>query len=83
MNGKRKARGFAAMDPDRQREIASMGGKTAHATGRAHEFTEDEARAAGRKGGYATSRNREHMAAIGRLGGRARARRGKEDDRKQ
>lgn len=75
MNAERKARGFAGMDPARQREIASMGGKKAHATGRAHEFNQDEARAAGKKGGSSVSRDREHMAAIGRLGGRARARR--------
>lgn len=46
-------RGFAAMDPETQRKIASKGGKTAHALGRAHEFTPEEARAAGRKGGLA------------------------------
>jgi general stress protein YciG len=42
-------RGFAGMDPKRQREIASMGGRAAHEQGTAHEFTPDEARAAGRK----------------------------------
>lgn len=41
-------RGFAAMDPNRQREIASAGGKAAHRSGNAHEFTSEEARAAGR-----------------------------------
>jgi uncharacterized protein len=65
-------RGFAAMDPSRQREIASKGGRTAHAQGRAHEFTSDEARAAGRKGGEAVSREPGYMAKIGRAGGRAR-----------
>ena len=45
------ARGFAAMDPDQQREIASKGGKAAHQRGTAHEFTSEEAREAGRKGG--------------------------------
>ena len=40
-------RGFASMDPDRQREIASQGGKAAHAKGTAHEFTSEEARRAG------------------------------------
>ncbi|MGZ3182029.1 MAG: KGG domain-containing protein [Telluria sp.] len=40
-------RGFASMDPDRQREIASEGGKAAHASGNAHEFTSEEARKAG------------------------------------
>jgi general stress protein YciG len=70
-----RTRGFGAMDPNRQHEIASMGGKAAHAQGRAHEFNAEEARTAGRKGGLVVSRDREHMAAIGRLGGRARARR--------
>jgi general stress protein YciG len=45
----KKARGFAAMDPQRQREIASLGGRAAHRLGTAHEFTSEEARAAGRK----------------------------------
>ena len=44
-------RGFASMDDKRQREIASMGGKAAHALGRAHKFTSAEAREAGKKGG--------------------------------
>jgi general stress protein YciG len=44
-------RGFAAMDDEKQREIASKGGKAAHEKGTAHEFTSDEAREAGRKGG--------------------------------
>jgi general stress protein YciG len=47
-------RGFAAMDPERQREIASEGGKAAHESGHAHEFTSEEAREAGRKGGQAS-----------------------------
>ena len=67
-NGKSN-RGFAAMDRQKQREIASKGGKAAHEKGTAHEFTSEEARAAGRKGGEAVSQNREHMAAIGRKGG--------------
>src|SRR5205823_1156306 len=46
-------RGFAAMEPAKQRAIASKGGKAAHAKGTAHEFTAEEARAAGRKGGQA------------------------------
>jgi general stress protein YciG len=62
------------MDPNKQKEIASKGGKAAHAQGRAHEFTSDEARTAGRKGGEAVSRDRAHMAAIGRAGGQARGR---------
>ena len=67
-------RGFASMDLGKQREIASKGGKAAHAQGRAHEFTADEARVAGRKGGEVVSRDRAHMAAIGRAGGQARGR---------
>jgi general stress protein YciG len=62
-------RGFAAMDAQKQREIASMGGRAAHEKGTAHEFTSEEARRAGQKGGESVSRNREHMAAIGRKGG--------------
>ena len=44
-------RGFAAMDPERQRQIARQGGKAAHQQGVAHQWTTEEARAAGRKGG--------------------------------
>jgi general stress protein YciG len=68
----RSNRGFASMDREKQREIASKGGRAAHAKGTAHEFDSGEARDAGRKGGMAVSRNREHMAAIGRRGGEAR-----------
>jgi general stress protein YciG len=71
-------RGFAALDPNRQREIARLGGRAAHAQGRAHEFTSEEAREAGRKGGEAVSKDSEHMKQIGRLGGKARRR--KRDD---
>lgn len=67
-------RGFASMDPNRQREIASKGGRAAHAKGTAHEWSRDEARTAGRKGGEMVSRDRAHMAAIGREGGEARGR---------
>lgn len=49
-------RGFASMPQDKQRSIASKGGKAAHAKGTAHEFTSEEARAAGRKGGQARQR---------------------------
>jgi general stress protein YciG len=59
------------MDAQRQREVSSIGGHTAHAGGRAHRFTPEEARIDGRKGGTAVSRDREHMAAIGRRGGRS------------
>ena len=49
-------RGFASMERDRQREIASKGGKLAHLRGMAHEWTPEEAREAGRKGGAASHR---------------------------
>ena len=71
-------RGFAAMDQRRQREIASKGGRTAHAKGTAHEFSSEEAAAAGRKGGHAAHAkgtahefSSEEAAAAGRKGGRA------------
>ncbi len=67
-------RGFASMDASKQREIASKGGRAAHAKGTAHEFTSDEARVAGRKGGEAVSRDRAHMSTIGREGGHSRGR---------
>lgn len=63
-------RGFASMDREKQREIARKGGRAAHEKGTAHEFTSDEARAAGRKGGERVSANRDHMSRIGRLGGK-------------
>jgi general stress protein YciG len=59
------------MAAERQRQIASKGGKAAHIKGRAHEFTPEQAREAGRKGGQAVSRDRLHMARIGRKGGEA------------
>lgn len=49
----KKGRGFASMDENRQREIASKGGKAAHKRGTAHEWTSKEAQDAGRKGGKA------------------------------
>ena len=57
----RKPRGFAAMDRSRVSEIASKGGKAAHVAGTAHEFTRDEARDAGRKGGFATHAKRKSV----------------------
>jgi general stress protein YciG len=75
---KPKHRGFASMDREKQREIASKGGRAAHAQGRAHEFSADEARSAGRKGGEVVSQDRKHMAEIGREGGMARGRRARE-----
>jgi general stress protein YciG len=51
-------RGFGALTPERRREISSKGGKAAHVKGTAHEFDAEEARAAGRKGGAASGKNR-------------------------
>ena len=69
-----KKKGFGGMDAEKQRAIASMGGRAAHAMGRAHEFTSEEAKEAGRAGGEKVSEDRQHMAAIGRLGGLSRRR---------
>ncbi len=71
LNERPRGRGFASMDAAKQRSIASRGGRAAHEQGTAHEFSSDEARAAGRKGGEVVSANRAHMAAIGRKGGEA------------
>jgi general stress protein YciG len=65
-------RGFASMTPERLREIASKGGKSAHLKGVAHRFTSEEAKLAGKKGGQQVAADREHMAAIGRIGGASR-----------
>jgi general stress protein YciG len=48
---RKERRGFASMSPEKQREIASKGGRAAHTKGTAHEWTSEEARSAGRKGG--------------------------------
>ena len=60
-------RGFAAMDPQAQRAIAAKGGRAAHQKGTAHEFTSEEARIAGRKGGEASrgGRNRQNASTDG------------------
>lgn len=68
-NGRRSARGFAAMSPEKQKQIASEGGRAAHKLGVAHEWNSEEARRAGKKGGQIVSQNREHMSEIGRRGG--------------
>ena len=56
-------RGFASMDRKRQRDIASKGGKAAHKKGAAHEWTREEAQAAGRKGGLARHRRPQDLSA--------------------
>lgn len=83
-NSRTSRRGFAAMDPQAQRSIASAGGRAAHQSGNAHEFDSGEAREAGRKGGARVSQNREHMREIGRRGGmasRGRSRNGESEAR--
>ena len=72
---RKSRRGFACMDIIRQRQIASKGGRAAHAKGTAHEFDSAEARMAGRKGGLSVSQDRAHMAEIGRHGGLMRGER--------
>jgi uncharacterized protein len=62
---RKERRGFASMSPEKQREIASKGGRAAHEKGTAHEWTSDEARSAGRKGGQVSRGGR------GRLPGAA------------
>jgi len=64
------------MSPALQRAIAARGGKAAQAQGTAHRWTPEEARVAGQKGGVKVSRDRVHMATIGRRGG-LRAKRSK------
>ena len=58
-----KDRGFASMDPDKQREIASKAGKASHAKGGAHEWTSEEAREAGHKGGKVAHQRKRDAAA--------------------
>lgn len=55
----KSSRGFASMDPNKQRNIASKGGKQAHINRTAHEWTSQEARLAGQKGGRSRQRNRD------------------------
>src|SRR5919206_1177665 len=60
-NVAKEDRGFASMDRGKQREIASKGGKAAHQKGTAHEWTSEEAREAGRKGGMASHRRKQEQ----------------------
>jgi general stress protein YciG len=66
-----KKRGFAAMSDKQRREISSRGGKAAHAKGTGHQWTSEEAREAGKKGGAKVAADRKRMSEIGRLGGAA------------
>jgi general stress protein YciG len=73
---KHSTRGFASLTPEKMREIASKGGKAAHAKGTAHKFTSEEAKIAGRKGGLArsgetlTEEQRFLQRKLARMGGR-------------
>ena len=58
----KERRGFASMSPEKQREIASKGGRAAHEKGTAHEWTSEEARSAGRKGGQISRGGRGRLA---------------------
>lgn len=60
----KKQRGFAKMDKTKQRQIASRGGRAAHKIGTAHEFTSEEARVAGMKGGKARAQKRQMQVAM-------------------
>jgi general stress protein YciG len=60
---RKERRGFASMSPEKQREIASKGGRAAHEKGTAHEWTADEARSAGRKGGQVSRGGRGRLPA--------------------
>lgn len=71
----KRPRGFAAMSPELHLEIARKGGRRTQEQGKGHHFTPDEAQRAGRLGGMKVSADREHMAAIGRNGARARVNR--------
>src|ERR1700748_3855397 len=72
----RSLRGFASMDKDKQRAIASKGGRAAHEKGTAHEFNSHEASMAAKKGherGTAHEFTAEEARVAGRKGGLARA----------
>lgn len=62
-------RGFGSMDPQRQREIASEGGRASHESGKAHEFTPEEAREAGKKSHSGQSSDKGNQQGGGRSGG--------------
>ena len=72
INGERKERrGFASMSPEKQREIASKGGRAAHEKGTAHEWNTEEARSAGRKGGQVSRGGRGKLLAADQPSGTA------------
>lgn len=73
-----KPRGFAAMSPERRREVAAAGGRAAQKSPNIHRWSADEARDHAAEGGEAVSQDARHMAEIGREGGKASARRRKD-----
>lgn len=72
----KQKRGFALLSPERRKEISTLGGQVAHKLGVANKLTSKTAAIAGKKGGLSVSKNREHMAFIGQLGG-LKSRKGK------
>ena len=66
---KKPPRGFALIEKDKLRAICSAAGKKAHAIGKGHQFTREEASAAGKRGGLAISSRPGHMKELGRRGG--------------
>jgi len=76
--GESRGRGFAGMDPERQRQISSQGGKAAHQKGTAHEFDSNEAREAGRKGGMVSGGRRRAREQAANATGTEREREGEE-----
>jgi len=64
---RKERRGFASMSPEKQREIASRGGKAAHRKGTAHQWSPDEARNAGRKGGQISRGGRGRIVEVTRV----------------
>ncbi len=77
--GESRGRGFAGMDPERQRQISSQGGKAAHQKGTAHEFDSEEAREAGRKGGMVSGGRRRARESANRQPGEGDERSSDED----
>jgi general stress protein YciG len=63
-SAQKATRGFGSMAAEKQREIASKGGRAAHVKGTAHEWTTEEARAAGRKGGQISRGGRGRLTPI-------------------
>lgn len=72
MNDQKPKRGFAAMTPEQRQDAGRKGGKAANDRGVTHRWDRESARSAGQKGGKSVSKDRDHMAEIGRRGGSSR-----------